>query len=384
MGRLRRIAIIAGEPSGDLLAARLIYALKQQRPELQFEGIAGPEMMAAGCAGLFPQETLSVMGLTEVLARLPKLLRIRKQLFQRWRDNPPDLFIGVDAPDFNLPLARKLHAIGIPTVHYVSPSVWAWRERRVKKIQGHIDLMLTLFPFEVKFYQRYQIPAYYVGHPLADEIEFDVDRSEARENLQLNHSGRLLALLPGSRSGEVRRLAASFLAAAAQLQQRHPDLKVVIPLARPNFEAVLERERLQYAPNLKLSYINGHSRQLMQAADYILLASGTAVLEGMLCGRLMVAAYKVSGLTAWLLKTFRLLKVDYVTLPNNLAGEALVAEVLQDEVTPERLLTELERLFTLPQKRQQYIMNHFCQLHGELRCDASSSAASAVLGYFDG
>ncbi len=384
MVQLRRIAIVAGEPSGDLLAARLIYALHQQRPALKFEGIAGPEMMAAGCSGLFSQETLSVMGLTEVVRHLPELLDIRKKLFQRWRDDPPDLFIGVDAPDFNLPLARKLHAIGIPTVHYVSPSVWAWREKRVKKIQGHIDLMLTLFPFEVAFYQRYQVPAYYVGHPLADEIEFDVCRSSARTALQLDQDGPLLALLPGSRSGEIRRLSASFLAAAARLQQGRPDLCVVIPLARPHFEAVLENERLMHAPALRLTYIRGQSRELMQAADYILLASGTAVLEGMLCGRLMVAAYKVSGLTAWLLRTLKLLKVDYVTLPNNLAGEKLVEEVLQDDVTAVRLAKEVEELFTMTQERQQYIMNRFRDLHNQLRCNASASAAEAVLEYFDG
>ena len=383
MGRLRRIAIIAGEPSGDLLAARLIYALQQQRPDLQFEGIAGPEMIAAGCSGLFSQEALSVMGLTEVLVHLPALLSIRKKLFQRWRDDPPDLFIGVDAPDFNLPLARKLHAIGIPTVHYVSPSVWAWREKRVKKIQGHVDLMLTLFPFEVDFYKRYRIPAYYVGHPLADEIEFDVNRSTVRKTFRLTQDGKLLALLPGSRKGEIQRLSAHFLAAAAQLQQRYPDLVVVIPLARPHFEAMLEQERLRHAPDLRVVYLHGNSRELMQAADYVLLASGTAVLEGMLCGRLMVAAYKVSGVTAWLLKTFRLLKVDYVTLPNNLAGEKLVEEVLQDEVTAERLAAEVGQLFTMPQERQQYIMNRFRHLHDELCCDASASAAKAVLEHFD-
>ncbi|MGB1011571.1 MAG: lipid-A-disaccharide synthase [Thiolinea sp.] len=380
---MRRIAIIAGEPSGDLLAARLISSLQQLRPDLVFEGIAGPEMQATGCNSLFPQEALTVMGLSEVLRHLPELLSIRKKLFERWRDDPPDLFIGVDAPDFNLPLAKKLHAIGVPTAHYVSPSVWAWREKRVKKIQGNIDLMLTLFPFEVDFYQRYQVPAKYVGHPLADEIEFDASRAEARDALGLAHDKQLLAVLPGSRSGEIKRLAPCFLATAAVLQKQYPDLQVAVPVVKPAFEARLEQERLEHAPDLRVTYIAGHSRKLMQAADFILLASGTAVLEGMLCGRLMVAAYRVSGLTWWILQTFRLLKVKYVTLPNHMAGEMLVAEVLQDAVTVERLEAEIKALLTLSSERQTYINTRFCQLHRNLRCNASATAAKAILEHFD-
>ncbi len=384
MTQLRRIAIIAGELSGDLLAARLIYALRQQCPTLEFEGVAGPEMLAAGCECLAPLDALSVMGLTETVSHLPELLSIRRRLIRHWRDQPPDLFIGVDAPDFNLPLARKLHALGIPTTHYISPSVWAWRERRVKKIQGHIDLMLTLFPFEAAFYQRYQVPVCYVGHPLADEIEFDVGRQAVRSVLQLDQQRRLLAILPGSRQHEIQRLGTCFLVTAACLQKRYPDLQLVIPLARPQFEAMLEQQRLAHAPDLEVIYIRGQSRELMQAADYVLLASGTAVLEGMLCGRLMVAAYRLSRLTAWVLKTFRLLKVKYVTLPNNLAGEPLVAEVLQDDVSADRLVAEVERLMTLPVQRQRYIMQRFRALHAELRCDASASAARAILAHFDG
>lgn len=383
MAALRRIAIIAGEPSGDLLAARLIQALRQQHPELSFEGIAGPEMQAAGCTSLFPMATLSVMGLTEVLRHLPALLRTRKQLFQRWRNNPPDLFIGVDAPDFNLPLAKKLHALGIPTAHYVSPSIWAWREHRVKKLQGHIDLMLTLFPFEVDFYWRYAIPARYVGHPLADEVAFDVERTAVKQVLGLPQHSPLLAVLPGSRSGEIKRLAPDFLQAAAKLQQKQADLQVVIPLARLVFKTTLEQVRQTHAPDLRVTYLERQSRELMQAADYILLASGTAVLEGMLCGRLMVAAYKVSAMTAWLLRTFRMLKVPYVTLPNNLAGEPLVVEVLQEEVSAERLATEVGHLMTLPAEQRQYTMRRFRELHHDLRRNASQSAAQAILEHFD-
>jgi lipid-A-disaccharide synthase len=380
---MKRIAIIAGEPSGDLLAARLILALHKQNPELIFEGIAGPEMQAAGCESLFPMEALSVMGLSEVLRHLPELLSIRKQLFQRWRNNPPDLFIGVDAPDFNLPLAKKLHAHGIPTVHYVSPSIWAWREQRVKKIRGNIDLMLTLFPFEVDFYTRYQVDAKFVGHPLADEIEFDPDRLPARRKLALDSSRRVLALLPGSRSGEIKRHSPVFMRAAEQLQKRHADLQVVVPVINEKLHLLLEQMRAEHTPDLEITYLRGESRTLMQAADYILLASGTAVLEGMLSGRLMVAGYRVSALTWWLLQTFRLLKVKYVTLPNNLLGEEVVPEILQDELTPERLVGEIEKLFSLPADRREQILAQFKQQHQRLRCDASVKAAGFILRRFD-
>ncbi len=379
---MKRIAIIAGEPSGDLLAARLIRALHAHLPGLVFEGIAGPEMQAAGCQSLFPMERLSVMGLVEVLKDLPGLLSIRRQVLQRWQADPPDLFIGVDAPDFNLPLAAKLHACGIPTVHYVSPSIWAWREKRIKKIQGNIDLMLTLFPFEVDFYQRHQVAATFVGHPLADEVVFDGNRQEARQALGLHLDQQVLAVLPGSRHSEVKSLGADFLQAAAQLQQTYPNIQIAIPVIRPALKNQLLAIQQQVAPDLKVTYLNGKSRQLMQAADYILLASGTAVLEGMLAGRLMVAAYRVSALTWWLLQTFKLLKVKYVTLPNNLAGEELVPELLQDKANASELVAALENLFALPAGRRQYLMGRFAGLHAQLRCNASESAAQAILERF--
>lgn len=379
---MKRIAIIAGETSGDLLAARLILALRKCIPELEFEGIAGSEMQAAGCQSLFPLEKLSVMGLVEVLAHLPELLSIRHQLLRHWQANPPDLFIGVDAPDFNLPLAAKLHALGIPTVHYVSPSVWAWRAKRVRNMRGNIDLMLTLFPFEVDFYREQGMAAEFVGHPLADEVAFDARRELAREQLDLPCRQRILAILPGSRSGEVRCLAPDFLRAAWQLQQRYPDLCLVAPAATPRLRQELEAIRQQVAPDLSLTVLDGQSRTLMQAADYIVLASGTAVLEGMLAGRLMVAAYRVAPLTAWLIRTFHLLKVRFVTLPNNLANEALVTELLQEQVTPLNLVQAVENLFTLPVERQRYILQRFQALHAQLRQNASASAANAILTHF--
>lgn len=379
---MKRIAIIAGEASGDLLAARLIRSLRARQPDLQFEGIAGAEMQAAGCTSLFPMEKFSVMGLVEVLPRLPELLSIRKQLLQRWQANPPDLFIGVDAPDLNLPIAKKLHVVGIPTVHYVSPSVWAWRAKRVRKMQGNIDLMLTLFPFEVDFYHQHGIAAEFVGHPLADEVEFAASRAAARTQLGLPQDRRILAILPGSRSGEVRRLAPDFLQAARQLQQKYPDLLFASPAISPRLREDLATIRQQTTPDLPLTVLDGQSRTLMQAADYILLASGTAVLEGMLAGRLMVAAYRVAPLTAWLIRTFKLLKVRFVTLPNNLAGEELVTELLQEQITPYNLAEAVDKLFNLPAERRHHILQRFQALHGQLRKQASDCAAEAILNHF--
>lgn len=379
---MKRIAIVAGEVSGDLLAARLIHALKQRYPDAHFEGVAGAEMKAAGCDALFPIEKLSVMGLVEVLKHLPELLSIRRSLYQRWKANPPDLFIGVDAPDFNLPLAKQLHALGIPTTHYVSPSVWAWREKRIRKIKGHVDLMLTLFPFEAAFYHAHQIDAVFVGHPLADEIPFNAERLPARKILDLPAEERVLAVLPGSRRGEIERLAPVFLQSAAQLQQQRPELHVVVPAVNKALAHLLEELRDRHAPQLQWTLLGGQSRTLLQASDYVLLASGTAVLEGMLTGRLMVAAYKVAPFTAWLLRTFKLLKVKYVTLPNNLAGERLVPELLQEEVIPERVTEAMQQLMALPETQRVYVMQRFQQLHTELRCDASDAAAVAIIERF--
>ena len=379
---MQRIAIIAGEASGDLLAARLILALKELKPDLVFEGIAGPEMQAAGCTSLFPMEKLSVMGLVEVLKDLPALLSIRKQLKERWTATPPDLFIGVDAPDFNLPLAAKLHAEGIPTVHYVSPSIWAWREKRVKKIQGNIDLMLTLFPFEVDFYKKHQVAAQFVGHPLADEVQFNASARDARQSLGLDLSKPVLGVLPGSRTKEVQALGAVFLQTAQELKAKYPDLQLVIPIIRADLKTQLQEIQQQVAADLPVIYLQGQSRLLMQASDYLLMASGTAVLEGMLAGRLMVAAYRVSLLTWWIIHTFKLAKVKYVTLPNNLAGEELVPELLQDRATVPELVAALESLMALPTEQRTYLLQRFQELHTQLHRDASANAAKAIMEPF--
>ena len=379
---MQRIAIIAGEASGDLLAARLILALKQMQPDLVFEGIAGPEMQAAGCTSLFPLDKLSVMGLVEVLKDLPALLSIRRQLKQRWLETPPDLFIGVDAPDFNLPLAASLHAEGIPTVHYVSPSIWAWREGRVKKIQGKIDLMLTLFPFEVDFYKKHQVPAQFVGHPLADELSFAAKASTARQRLGLARDQPVLGILPGSRTKEIQALGAVFIQTAQILKLKYPDLQLVLPTVRADLKARLQTIQQQVAPELPVTYVEGQSRVVMQAADYLLMASGTAVLEGMLSGRLMVAAYRVSPITWWLIHTFKLAKVNYVTLPNNLAGEELVPELLQDRANPPELAAALESLMHIAPERKAYLLERFKALQLQLRGDASTHAAKAILERF--
>jgi lipid-A-disaccharide synthase len=379
MEKALRIGIVAGEASGDLLGAGLILAIKQQYPNVQFEGIAGPEMIAAGAKSLFPMDRLSVMGIAEVLGRLRELLGIRRQLAEHFMANPPDVFIGVDAPDFTLGLERKLRGAGIKTVHYVSPSVWAWRQRRVKKIARSTDLMLTLFPFEARFYEEHGVPVVFVGHPLADTIPLTIDQKAARQALAetgLQEEGQVLALLPGSRSNELHYLAEPFIQTVCWLRERLPKLQIVVPLAnqqrRAQFEAAMAAS--SHAPDMIL--VDGRSREVMAAADVVLLASGTAALEAMLLKKPMVAAYKLSPITYWLAK--RLVKVENVTLPNLLARESLVPELIQHEATPQRLGEAVMTYFDDPQAAHK-IHEKFDSIHRSLRKDASQQAAQAVL-----
>jgi lipid-A-disaccharide synthase len=371
-----RIGIVAGEASGDLLAADLMQAIRARVPDVRFEGIAGPLMQAAGCQVLYPAEKLSVMGLVEVLGHLPELLRIRGTLRRHFLDHPPDLFIGVDAPDFNLALERRLKAAGIPTVHYVSPSVWAWRQHRLAGIARSVDLMLTLFPFEAELYRARGIPVRFVGHPLADRIPEQCQRRAVRLALKLPERGRILALLPGSRRGEVSRLAEPFLGAALWLRKQLPDLQFIAPLAtaatREQFEAI----RRRVAPDLPVTILEGQSREAMCAANAVLLASGTASLECLLLKRPMVVAYRLSPITYWLAR--RLLTVSHYSLPNNLAGRALVPEITQQDVTPERLGEELLGYLRDPDASRD-LVETFTDIHHQLRRDASRSAADAVL-----
>ena len=373
-----RIAIVAGEASGDILGSRLITSLKKYYPDASFEGIAGKEMQQAGCSSIYPMERLSVMGFTEVLSRLRELLKMRKSLIQRWITNPPDLFVGIDAPDFNLKLEKALHRTAIPTVHYVSPSVWAWRENRVKKMSGSMDLILTLFPFEVSFYEKYNISAEFVGHPLADEIPMESDKKSARTQLNLPLDSYILAVLPGSRVGEIKRIAPDFLAGIKQLHEIYPDWVFVSPMISSEIKNEFEKLTQEIAPLVPITYIDGQSRTVMMAADQILMASGTAVLEGMLVGRPMVAAYRVAPLTAKVIRLFKMIKSKYFTLPNNLANEYLVPELIQEAITAENVVSEIKKQFQQSNEIRKHMLDRFAEIHIQLRQDASEKAAKAL------
>ena len=373
-----KIAIVAGEASGDLLAAGLITALKTHFADAEIYGIAGEQMVAAGCRPCYPMELLSVMGFAEVLGRLPAILRVRRAFCRQLLASPPDVFIGVDAPDFNLGLELTLRRHGIKTVHYVSPSVWAWRRRRVKKIARAVDLMLTLFPFEAAFYQAHRVQVCHVGHPLADMIRFQGDKQAARAQLGLPGDGLLLGLLPGSRRMEVERLTEVFLQTAARCYRRYPQMRFVIPAANAAIAALIDARLRQLDGRLPVTLVQGNARLVMQAADYLLLASGTATLEACLTGRPMVVAYRMSALSYWIMKTFRLLKVDYFSLPNLLSGRQVVEEYLQHQANAENLAGALCRLVD-DRQRQESVCSEFRAIHRMLRLDASKTAAQAIV-----
>lgn len=371
-----RVAIVAGEASGDNLAAGLIKAIRERLPDSVFEGIAGPRMQDAGCHSLFPMQELSVMGLVEVVKHLPRLLSIRRQLRRHFLENPPDIFIGVDAPDFNLGLEHALKGAAIPTLHYVSPSVWAWRKYRVRKIAASVDCMLTLFPFEEQFYAQRQVPAHCVGHPLADLIADEVDQMQARRQISLEHNGPVVALLPGSRVGEVKRLAADLLNAAVWCYQRRDDLHFVIPLANYECRLAFDEVLSTIATRLPVTLLSGQGLEAMAAANAVMLASGTATLECMLLKRPMVVAYRLSPVTYRIARM--LVKSSYYSLPNLLAGRPLVKELIQDEVTAEALGSEVLALIENPQRTQE-LAAIFSAIHDDLRRDANRNAANAVL-----
>ncbi|MGE7960133.1 lipid-A-disaccharide synthase [Pseudomonas sp. NPDC089530] len=365
-----RIALVAGEASGDILGAGLMRALKAQHPAVEFIGVGGPLMQAEGLTSYFPMERLAVMGLVEVLGRLRELLARRKKLVQTLIAEKPDVFIGIDAPDFNLNIELKLRQAGIKTVHYVSPSVWAWRQKRVLKIREGCDLMLTLFPFEARFYEEKGVPVRFVGHSLADAIPLEADRAAARAELGLP-DGPLVALMPGSRGGEVGRLGALFLDAAQRLRALRPGVRFVMPCASPERRAQLEE--LLAGRDLPLTLLNGQSHQALAACDAVLIASGTATLEALLYKRPMVVAYRLAPLTFWILK--RMVKSPYISLPNLLAQRLLVPELLQDDATAEALAQTLSPLIEDGQEQTR----GFDEIHRTLRRDASNQAADAVL-----
>ncbi len=371
------IALVAGELSGDLLGAGLIAALKARYPHARFSGIGGPGMIEQGLRSLAPLERLAVMGLVEVLRHLPELLRIRRRLYRELLADPPAVFVGIDAPDFNLGLERRLRVRGIPTVHYVSPSVWAWRPWRVRKIARSVNLMLTLLPFEAAFYRRHGVPVRFVGHPLADNISPHNDPLPARQLLHLDMpaEARIVALLPGSRGGEVGRLGPLLLDTATWLWARRPELHFLLPAATPRLFEALESMRAERAPTLPLTLVQGRSREAMAAADVVLLASGTATLEAMLLKRPMVVAYRVAPVTAWIAR--RLLTVSHFALPNLLAGRTLAPEFVQDAATVDNLGPAVLRWLDDAAARAELVVE-FDALHGQLRCDASRQAAAAV------
>ncbi|VVM55222.1 Lipid-A-disaccharide synthase [Pseudomonas fluorescens] len=365
-----RIALVAGEASGDILGAGLMRALKAQHPAVEFIGVGGPLMQAEGLTSYFPMERLSVMGLVEVLGRLRELLARRKLLIQTLIEEKPDVFIGIDAPDFTLNIELKLRQAGIKTVHYVSPSVWAWRQKRVLKIREGCDLMLTLLPFEARFYEEQGVPVRFVGHTLADDIPLQADRAAARAQLGLP-DGPLVALMPGSRGGEVGRLASVFFDAAERLQALKPGVRFVLPCASP--QRRVQIETLLEGRNLPLTLLDGQSHLALAACDAVLIASGTATLEALLYKRPMVVAYRLAALTFWILK--RMVKSPYISLPNLLAQRLLVPELLQGDATPEALAQTLLPLIDGGEEQTR----GFDEIHRTLRRDASNQAADAVL-----
>ncbi len=373
-----RVGLVAGEASGDTLGADLIRALRRLAPDARFFGIAGPKMQSAGCEVWEPAESLAVMGLFEIVRHLPRLLRLRALMRARFLGAKPDIFVGIDAPEFNLRLARDLRAAGIPTVQYVSPQVWAWRQGRARSIHESVDLVLCLLPFEKRFYDEHGMPAEFVGHPLADAIPMTIDREAARRALGLDPAGDVVALLPGSRRGEVTRLAVEFAATARWLAAQRPQLKFIAPMAsatlRQIFSAALER----HAPGVEVRLIDGQAQAALIAANAVLVASGTASLEAALCQRPMVVVYRLGAMTAWILRRLNLVKSRFFAQPNLLADRRVVGEYFQEEIVPESIGAEL-LMWLDDAERRSGLEREFSRIHADLRRDAGTRAAQAIV-----
>lgn len=373
-----RIGIVAAEPSGDLLASGLMQSLRARLPGVQFEGIAGPLMKQSGMDSWAPMESLSVMGIVEVLHHLPRLLRLRGSLLERWRESPPALFIGVDAPDFNLTLEQRLREQGIPTIHYVSPTVWAWRTGRVRKIRRAVDLLLVIFPFEVGFLAKHGIKARYVGHRLANRYPLDPDKVGARSRFGLADEARVLALLPGSRAGEVRRLAPIFLQAANSLRQELGDLQVLVPYVTDRTAELFEEAREKYSPHLQVMLAAGATQDALAACDVALVASGTATFEALLSKRPMVVGYRINPLTYHIVRILRLVRIKQVAMANLVSGDVLAPEFIQSDCVPDRLVPALSRFFGDEELRRR-VGHRYVEVHRALKTDADAEAATGII-----
>jgi lipid-A-disaccharide synthase len=376
-----RIALLAGEASGDTLGAALMEALAQRLPGARFLGMTGPRMREAGCESIADCEEIAVIGLVEVLSHLPRLLRLRARLVRELTAWQPDIFIGIDAPDFNLGVARRLRdGAGIRTVQYVSPQFWAWRSGRVRSIHRSVDHVLCLLPFEAAFYDAHHVAATFIGHPLADRIPLSSDRDAARVSLGLARELPLLAVLPGSRRGEVKRLGPDLIATMQQLRQHRPDIGFVVPFANDKVRSAFEQLLLdQGAQDLPLARYDGQSVSALSAADVVLLASGTATLETMLVKRPMVVCYRVAPLSAWIARRLKLMKTERFAMPNLLAGRDLVPELMQEALTPAAMTAAVEAQFDRSAESREELDTVFRQIHLQLRRDASARAADAVM-----
>jgi lipid-A-disaccharide synthase len=372
-----KIALVAGEASGDNLGGGLLRALQVRQSTLRAFGVAGPRMVEAGCAAWLASDELAIMGLAEIIKHLPRLLRLRRDLVARLLAARPDVFVGIDSPEFNLRVAAQLKAHGIPTVQYVSPQVWAWRQGRVRTIGQSVDLVLCVLPFESKFYDAHDVRAVFVGHPLADRIPLESPPAPARAALGLDGSAATVAVLPGSRLGEVAKLGGPFAATMAWLHERRPDLRFVAPMANADVRTLFEHSLAQHAPAVPVTVVDGRAQEALAAADAVLVASGTATLETALIKRPMVVAYRLAPLTAWLMRSMKLMKAEYFSQPNLLAGRQVVPEYLQEDVRPDVLgpavLAQLER----PDRAD--LIATFTGIHDTLRRDASARAADAIL-----
>ena len=371
-----KIGIVAGEASGDLLGAKLIQSLRAQCPNVQIEGIGGPAMMASGCDSLFDIERLAVMGLVEPLFRLIDLIKLRHDLYRYFLKWKPDIFIGIDAPDFNLGLELKLHRVGIPVVHYVSPSVWAWRQYRVKKIAKAVDLMMTLLPFETHFYEKHNIPVKYVGHPLAEQIALHPDSFTARRDLCIDEEATYIALLPGSRRQEIRYMAEPFLRAAKIVWTSRPNVRFLTAhVNEKRYQEFYECYK-RYAPDLPLQFFTRRSQDVMAASDVIVVTSGTATLEAMLFKKPMIIAYRMSHLAYRIVRWLG--KAPFAGLPNLLAKKEIVPELIQEKVTPELIAQYIFDYLDHPEKVKE-LQQQFLTLHQSLQADSTNSIASAIL-----